>query len=301
MCFHIGSQRHSRDRSPSPPPRPSRRSRHSPEVSNATSSSTRRRRRTQDPEVNRHHARRSIPLIFAGESSSAQTPRHDKSRGKSRRKRHHPNKGIQNWAAAIPEGVEDVEDPDPPVPITTRQGKQPEPRGEDPADEGETKKSEDQAGNLLKKSSPKNKKPPRENDKSESSKTKVDTKDEKASKLSMDTNTPTKPSKIEIPESSKTAGQSDAQKAAAARKLPVLMTETVPPPAPDPPLSIHTTSASSASTPVTAEHGNPSSVAGSGGDNKEKGTKYRNLKDDDADAVSVRSLPKVKGLFGKKK
>lgn len=317
MCFHFGSQSHRRDRSPSPPPRPVRRRRHSPELSDPVSSSTRRRRRQQAPEVVRHHARRSTQLVFEGESSSTQTPnprrrkQSDEARVKSRSRRRRPAGRIRNWAADIPE---DVEDPDPPVAaLTRRQGKQPESRAKDPIAGGETKEQEYQVGKPpMGSESPAETKKTPENEKAESSKTAVDTKEQQASKPSMETKTPTgSPEKI-ILESSKAGGQTDAQKAAAARKLPKVenrasgVNEMNPPPVPDP--SVSTTSASAApisetkkATADTAEHGKTSSVAGFSSGNKDKGIKSQSKKGDDADAVSVSSKQKPKGLFGEKK
>lgn len=291
MCFHIGSSR--RDRSLSPPPRPVRRSRHFPEVSDPPSASTRRHRKQPDPKVIRHHARHSMPLVFEGESPSAQTPRKrsrkqsDEPRDKRRRRRHQPSRLIREWAASIPEDVEDVEDSDPPVAtLTRRQGKQPESRLEDPVAEGETKEPEGQAGKPLMESSAENKKTA-ENEKAKSSKTTVGMKKKQESKPPMDAKTTTEPAEKLLPGSSKAAGQTDAQKAAAARKLPGVQSkasgvnEMNLPPEPDPPVSTTSTSAATAPetenvSPVTAEHGNPSPVAaGSSGGNKEKGKKSR--------------------------
>lgn len=317
MCFHIGSSR--RDRSLSPPPRPVRRSRHFPEVSDPPSSSTRRHRKQPDPKVIRHHARHSTPLVFEGEPPSAQTPRQrsrkqsDEPRGKRRSRRHPPSRLIRKWAAGIPEDVEDVEDSDPPVAtLTRRQGKQPESRLEDPVAEGETKEPEGQAGKPLMESSAENKKAV-ENEKAKSSKTTVGMKKKQESKQPMDAKTTTEPAEKLLPGSSKAAGQTDAQKAAAASKLPGVQSkasgvnEMNLPPEPDPPVSTTSTSAvptpeTEKVSPGTAEHGNPSSVAAaSSGGNKEKGKKPRSKKGDDADAMSVSSLQKAKGIFGKKK
>lgn len=116
-----------------------------------------------------------------------------------------------------------MEDSDPPAAtLTRRQEKQSKSRLEDPVVDGETKELEDQAGKLLKKSSAEDKKTA-ENDEAEriSSKTTVGTKEKQESKPSMYAKTTTTELTEKIPSEggSKTAGQTDAQKAAAARKL----------------------------------------------------------------------------------
>lgn len=107
--------------------------------------------------------------------------------------------------------------------MTRRQEKQSKSRLEDPVVDGETKEPEDQAGKQLKKSSAENKKTA-ENDEAESSssrKTTVGTKEKQESKPSMSVKTTTTKLTKKNPSEggSKTAGQTDAQKAAAARKL----------------------------------------------------------------------------------
>lgn len=253
MCFHIGSSGHRRDRSPSPPPRPVRRSRHFPEVSDPPSASTRHRRKQPNPKAIRQHARRSPPLLFEGESSSAQTPRQrsrkqsDEPRAKIRSRRHRPSRRIPEWAANI---AKEVEDSDPPVAtLTRRQGKQSESRLEDPVVDGETKEPEDQAGKLLMKSSAGNKKTAENDEAQSSSKTTVGSKEKQESKPSMYAKTTTELTEKKPSESSKTAGQTDAQKAAAARKLlPEAQSKASgvnemnpqPEPEPDPPVSSST-------------------------------------------------------------
>lgn len=258
--------------------------------------------------MTRHHARRSSALVFEGEPSSVQTPKRrsrkgsDEPKARSRNRRRHPTRHIRRWAADIPEDVEDVEDvenvenvedPDPPVEILTKkQGKQPESRSKDHAAKDEASKSP-----VHSESSFETNKTP-ENVKTESNKAAVNT---------------AEPFEKKRPKSSKAAGQTDAQKAAAARKLPEAKTTDDilgskaseinamnPPPVPDPPGS--SVSASHPSSVINkpasdmAEHSGPSSsIPGSSGGNKEKDEK------DDADVVSVSSLQKVRGLLKKKK
>ena len=111
-----------------------------------------------------------------------------------------------------------MEDSDPPeATLTRRQGKQPESRLEDPVVDGETKELEGQSGKLFMKSSAENKKTA-ENDEAESSKTTVGTKEKQESKPCMYAKTRTEPTEKILPESSRTAGQTNAQKSSRSKE-----------------------------------------------------------------------------------
>lgn len=162
--------------------------------------------------MTRHHARRSSTLVFEGEPSSIQTPKRrsrkgsDEPKAKGRHRRHRPTTRIRSWAADIPEDVEDVEDPDPSVEILTRkQGKQPESESES---KGKTTTKDEASKSPVQSvhsgiSSESGETP--ENIQTESSKAAANTEE---------------PIKKTPPKSSISAGLTDAQKAAAARKLP---------------------------------------------------------------------------------
>lgn len=200
--------------------------------------------------------------------------------------------------------MEDEEDPGSPAAISTStQGKQPVLREGDSLAEGKTKKPE--AGKPLKEKSFETRKPT-EKDKAESSKTKADTKNKRASKLSIDISSSSESSAEAILENSKTASQTEAQKAVTAKTLPTSVNEMNLPPVPDPPIAIASISVppeyeTKKVIPDKAEHIDPSSVVGFGGSNKEKGIQSQSKKDDSADAISVSSIQKVKGIFKKKK
>lgn len=199
MCFSRSSHRDRRDRSLSPPPRPTRRSRHSPEDSQPASSSTCRRKRQQEPGMTRHHSRRSSTLVFEGELSTAQTPRRRSGKVRSRSRRHGRSTQIRDWAGDIPEDVEDVEDSDPPVELSTRsQGKQPELKVGDRTTKGEAKEQNDLAG-----------RPPVYCE--SPSETKKTTESRRAKSSMAGANTP-EPLEKKIPESSKAAAARKSQK-----------------------------------------------------------------------------------------
>lgn len=227
--------------------------------------------------MTRHHASRSSPLVFEGEPSSVQTPKRrsrkgsDEPKAKSRNRHRRPTTHIRRWAADIPEDVEDtedvddvenvenVEDPDPRV----EKGKQPESKSKDSTTKDKASKSPVHSESSFEA----NKTP--ENVKTESSKAAGDT---------------AEPLEKQPPKSGKADEQTDAQKAAAARKLPGAkkpddtlgskaseVNAMNPPPVPDPPGSSvsasHPSSVTNKPASDMAEHSNPSSIPSSSGGN----------------------------------
>ena len=227
MCFGSSSRGNRSGRSQSPPPRPAlRRPRHTQDISDPASSFTRHRQRQRGPEVIRHHARRSSALVFEGEPSSAVPTLKRRSRkgsdepktGRSRNRRHRRRTThIRRRAGDIPKDAkdmrdledveEDVEDADPSIEISImrKQGKQPESKSED---EDNTK---DEAS-----------KPPLHSEKGSSEITKKTAENVQieSSKAAVN-NTAAQQPLIEnqnLFKNIKAAGQTDDQKAAAARK-----------------------------------------------------------------------------------